>query len=346
MTRNPFRAFVAALALALVAPAFAQNLPIRIGCSPASDHAAVFVGVEKGIFAKHGLDAKVMLYPTGVEMINGLLNDAHDVNVMASVPFLSGISHGQPLVLIGHNQGDPLKTSYQAYSSIVGLTSAGMKEGDIKALVGKKIGLPRGTSAESYVLGVLAQNGIKATDVTLLNIPPQNIVTALRSGDVQAVSIWEPMASAAALRVPGAVRIISGGCDGCYDPGTLLTTKANVAAKAETLRRFLVAYAEAHQWVRQHLDEAAEIDTRWIPGVDLEVMKVAVRHAIFDERMSKQTLVGLRTKTIPTLVADKRLPAGLDPGPFIDPQFVQYAEKTAPQYFSDLPPIPPDLRLP
>ena len=62
--------------------------------------------------------------------------------------------------------------------------------------------------------------------------------------------------------------------------------------------------------------------------------------------MSKQTLAGLRTKTIPTLVADKRLPAGLDPGPFIDPQFVQYAEKTGPQFFSDLPPIPPELRLP
>ncbi|HSV19556.1 MAG TPA: ABC transporter substrate-binding protein [Casimicrobiaceae bacterium] len=345
MTSKSFVALLVATALAWVLPAGAQNLPIRIGASPASDHAAVFVGVEKGIFARHGLDAKVELYPTGVEMINGLLNGANDVNVMASVPFLSGIAHGQPLVLIGHNQGDPLKTSYQAYASIVGLTSAGLKEGDVKALAGKKIGLPRGTSAESYVLGVLAQNGLKATDVTLVNITPSNVVSALRQGDVQAISIWEPMASAAALKVPNAVRVISGGCEGCYDPGTLLTTKDNVTAKAETLRRFLLAYAEAHQWVRQHLDETAEIDTRWIPGVDLDVMKVAVRHAIFDERMSKQTLVGLKTKTIPTLVADKRLPAGLDPTPFIDPQFVQYAQKTGPQYFSDLPPIPPALQF-
>lgn len=337
-----FRNALAAVAIVVSASPLAQQvLPIRIGASPSSDHAAAFAGVERGIFAKHGLDAKVLLYPSGVEMINGLLNDAHDVNVMASVPFLSGIARGLPLVLIGHNQGDPLTTSYQAYSSIV---ATGFKEGDTKALAGKKIGLPRGTSAESYVLGVLAQSGLKPSDVTLVNIAPGNVVTALRQGDVQAISIWEPMASTAVLRIPGAVRVISGGCDNCYDPGTLLTTKAKVANKAETLRRFIVAYAEAQQWVRQNFDAAAEINTRWIPGVDIDIMKVAVRRANYDLRITKQTLVGLKTKTIPTLVADKRLPSAIDPAPFIDAEFSQYAERTAPQFFSDLPAIPAALK--
>jgi len=343
--KSMFRFALAAVALGAGPAALSQQaIPIRIGASPASDHVAAFAGVERGIFARHGLDAKVQLYPTGVEMINGLLNGAHDINVMASVPFLSGVSLGQPLVLIGHNQGDPLATSYQAYASVVSTSGAGLKEGDVKALAGKKIGLPRGTSAESYLLGVLAQSGVKVSDVTIVNIAPGNVVAALRQGDVQAISIWEPMASTAVLRIPGALRVVSGGCEGCYDPGTLLTTKANVANKAEALRRFVVAYAEAQQWVRQNFDAAAEIDTRWIPGVDLDIMKVAVRRAGYDLRITRQTLVGYKTKTIPMLVADKRLSAPLDPAPFIDPQFSQYAERTAPQFFSDLPPIPPALR--
>lgn len=337
---------LAALTLVVAMTAVAQQtLPIRIGASPSSDHAAAFAGVEKGIFAKHGLDAKIILYPSGVEMINGLLSGAQEVNIMASVPFLAGVSQGQPLVLIGHNQGDPLSTSYQAYSSIVSTTAAGVKEGDIKSLVGKKIGLPRGTSAESYVLGVLGQNGIKASEVTLVNIPPQNTVTALRQGDVQAISIWEPMASTAALRIPGAFRVISGGCEACYDPGTLLTTRATIAAKAETLRRFMLAFAEAHQWVRQNFDAAAEINTRWIPGVELDIMKVAVRRALYDSRMTKRVIEGYNAKTIPTLVGDKRIAKAFDPTPAIDPQFARYAEQTGPQFFSDLKPIPPEIKF-
>ena len=338
------QALAVAAGLFLVAPAAAQDvLRINIGASPASDHAAAFAGVERGIFAKHGLDANVILYPTGVEMINGLLSGANDVNVMASVPFLVGISRGQPLVLIGHNQGDPLGTSYQEYASIIGLTEQGMAEGDIESLRGKRIGLPRGTSAESYVLGVLSQSGVAVDDVELINIAPGNIVTALRQGDVDAISIWEPMGSTAALRVPGAVRIISGGCEACYDPGTLLTTQATIDEKSETLQRFIMAYAEAHQWVRQNFDEAAEINTRWIPGVDLEVMKVAIRRANYDLRMTRNTLEGYRKITIPTLVADGRLREEIDPSPSINFTFSNAVVDQAAAYFDDLPEVTSDL---
>lgn len=337
-----------ALALAVgvffTAAAAAQDtLPINIGASPASDHAAAFAGVERGIFAKHGLDAKVTLYASGVEMVNGLLSGANDVNVMASVPFLVGVSREQPLVLIGHNQGDPLGTSYQEYASIVGLTDKGLAEGNIGALKGKRIGLPRGTSAESYVLGVLSENNVPLSEVELVNIAPGNIVTALRQGDVDAVSIWEPMGSTAAMRIPGAVRIISGGCESCYDPGTLLTTQQNIDGKAETLRRFMMAYAEAHQWVRQNFDEAAEINTRWIKGVDLDVMKTAVRRAKYDLRMTANTLKGYKEKMIPTLVADGRLKEAIDPTPAINFTFSNEVMKEGAEYFSDLPAIPSDI---
>ena len=44
------------------------------------------------------------------------------------------------------------------------------------------------------------------------------------------------------------------------------------------------------QWVRQHFDEAAEIDMHWMQGVDLDVMKIAIRHSIYDPRISKNTV--------------------------------------------------------
>ena len=336
----------ACLLLALPLAALAQApLPIRIGAANATDHAAAFIGVEKGIFAKHGLDAKIVMYQTGPEMINGLLNGQQDVNIMGSIPFLAGVSRDQPLVLIGHLHGDATRQYYADNNSIVASAASGIKEKDIKALKGRKIGLPRGTGAEGYLIGVLAENGLKITDVTLINIQPSNQATALRQGDVDAIAAWEPWATTAVARVPGSVRVTSGGCESCYDPGSILTTRDEIQKNAEALRRFMVAFAEAHQWLRQHFDEAAEINTRWVTGVDLDIMKQAIRRSNYDLRLSRNTLDGYAKKAIPMLVADKRMAKSVDPATVVDAEFDQYAERTAPQFFSDLPPIPADRKL-
>ena len=327
------------------AAAPAQALQIRIGAAGATDHAPVFAGVEKGIFAKHGLDAKVIMYPTGVEAINGLLAGAQEVNVMGSVPFLAGVSNGLPLMLIGHLHGDPNRTEYTDNTSIVAGPKAGIKVGDVKALKGKRVATPFGAGGEGYLLGMLAQNGLKPSDITMLNVKPSDLVTALRNGDADAIAIWEPWASTATVQVPGSVRVAAGACQGCYDPGTILTTKKVIADKAEVLRRFMVAFSEAQQWVRQNFDAAAEINMRWIPGVELDVMKMAIRRSNYDSRMSKYTHDMYVEKAIPFLLGQKRLKQSFDPAIAIDVQFYLYAEKTAPQFYADLPPIPDAIRL-
>jgi NitT/TauT family transport system substrate-binding protein/sulfonate transport system substrate-binding protein len=334
-----------AAALLAANAASAQSLDIRIGAAAATDHAAAFIGVERGIFAKHGLNARIVMYQTGVEMINGLLADSQDVNIMGSIPFLAGVSRGQPIVLIGHLHGDALSDSYSQNNAIIAAAGAGMRPGDLSGLRGKRVGLARGTGAEGYLLGLLAQAGLRETDLTLINLPPANTATALRQGDVQAVAAWEPWATTTHLRVPGAVEIIRGNCTGCYDPGSILTTRATIAAKAEQLRRFMVAFSESHQWLRQNYDAAAEINMRWINGIDLDVMKVAIRNSLYDLRVSRNTLDGYDKKTIPALVADRRMARSLDAASVVDAQFYKHVEATAPQFFSDLRPIPADRRL-
>ncbi|MBL8701331.1 MAG: ABC transporter substrate-binding protein [Alphaproteobacteria bacterium] len=345
LRRTMLAGLAVALGLATGAAAQTAPLPIKIGAANATDHAAAFIGVERGIFAKHGLDAKLVMYQTGVEMINGLLNGAQEVNIMGSIPFLAGVSNGQPLVLIGHLHGDALSMSYSMNNSIVATPASGIKEGDVKALKGKKIGLPRGTGAEGYLLGILAQNGMRDSDVTLVNIAPSNQTTALRQGDVDALAAWEPWGTISSMRVPGAYRVVTGGCDSCYDPGSILTTRAAIAGKAEQLRRFMVAFAEAHQWLRQNYDAAAEINMRWIQGVDIDVMKTAIRRSGYDLRVTRNTIEGYNTITIPALVKDKRMAKTVDAATIVDAQFYKHVEATAPQFFSDLKPVPADRRL-
>lgn len=338
--------WIAAGVTSLAMAQSAAPIPFKVGAAGASDHAPAFVALERGIFAKHGLDVKIVMYESGVDMLNGLLNNAQNVNIMGSTPFLAGASRGQPLVLIGHLHGDALNQSYSANVSIVTTPASGAKEGDLKALKGKKIGLTRGSGGEIYVLSKLSQSGMKPEDVTLVNLSPANLVTALRQGDVDAVSTWEPWASVATLRVPNAFRLATGDCSACYDPGTILTTRDETAKNPEAFKRFMLAFAEAEQWVRQNPDAAAEVNMRWIKGVDLDVMKSAIRRSIFDMRLSRNTLDGYTKTTIPVLVADKRMAKSLDPATIIDAQFMKHAETAAPQFFSDLKPIPADRRYP
>jgi sulfonate transport system substrate-binding protein len=338
---------VVALATGLLAgPGWAQApIDLKIGAGTASDHAPGFVGIERGIFAKHGLNAKIIMYPTGVEMINGLMAGAQDVNLMGSIPFLAAISNGVPLVLIAHLHGDPLRPDYSTGHSIVAGPGTGIGRGDIKALKGKRIALPRGTGAEGYVLGHLRSTGMAVEEVQLINVKPADLPTALARRDVDAIAVWEPWPSTALVKVPGSVRVVDGGCATCYIPAAILTNRDTVAKKGEALRRFMVAFAESQQWVRQNYDAAAEITMRWVPGIDLAVMKEAIRQAGYDHRISKYTVEGYVKTTIPNLMSGGQVKTAFDPSPFIDPQFYLYAEKNFAQFYADLPKIPDSIRV-
>lgn len=335
-----------ALAMMFVGSAGAQDtLPITIGAAGATDHAPVFAGVERGIFAAHGLDANVEMYQSGVDMVNGLLNGAQHVNAMGSVPYISGLANGFPLVLIGHLHGDPTRDSYSDNQSIVASAASGIEAGDVAALEGRRIGLPRGTGAEGFLLGVLGEVGIAEDDVELINVSPAELVTALNQGDVDAIAIWEPWGSTALVRVEGATRLQQGGCPSCYDPGTLLTTQSVIDDDSETLTRFMAAFAEAQRWVRNNRDEAAEINMRWIQGIDLPTMQLALSTASLDSRMSTYTAAMYQEKTMPFLMGLGRIDEVFDPAYAINPSFLDAALESHPEFYSDLPEIPADIRL-
>jgi hypothetical protein len=61
--------------------------------------------------------------------------------------------------------------------------------------------------------------------------------------------------------------------------------------------------------------------------------------------MSRYTRDMYVEKAIPFMLAQKRLKQAFDPAANIDAQFYLNAEKTAPQFYADLPPIKEAIRL-
>jgi len=329
------------------APFAAQAQPAKfvIGAAQADNHAPVFVAVEKGFFADEGLDAKVTMYQTGVDEVNGQVNGAQQVSILGTSPFLAGVANGFPLVMIATLHGNALSDSYSDNQAIIASAPSRIGAGGLKNLGGKRVAMPFGTDAQAYLVDLLKQVNIPASSVRLENGQPATLATALEQGDADAISIWEPWASATLQNVKGSIRVMEGGCTACFMPGTVLTTRQTIRRDGPLLQKFVIAFAHAEQSVRQHPDEAAQIDTHWIQGVSLSLLEQSLKHSRFDPRISKLTVEGFATKAVPQMLAAHELRAKVDPAKAVDAQFIVTAEKRAPQYFSDLQSIPADAQL-
>jgi len=346
MRKAMMRALGWAAAWLLVGTAVAQTMPLRVAVTSAAENAPFFSAMEQGTFSKLGLDVKVDVMPSGVEIANALASNTVDVGLFGTYPFLTAVARGVPVVLIGHTWNNATRNPQSEVLSVIARSDAGVPAGDLAKLKGKKVGVTRGAGGEPYIAGLLKQVGLTMDDVTLVNTAPSNMATALQNKDADVIAAWEPWPSAALTKVQGSYKVIYGGCTSCYDAGTVVTTKQAIADKSKALEAFILGYARAQAWTRAHRDEAAQISTRWIPGLDADTLKLALKTLPLDVRLSKNTIEGFSTYAIPLLVSQKRVPQAFDPAPAVDNRFVAAAMKADASAFADLPPIQNDKRLP
>jgi sulfonate transport system substrate-binding protein len=343
-TTAPAAAATTAPAAATQAPAAKKLAPITIAAGPAIDHVSVFAGVDKGVFAKYGLDVKVKLYPTGVEEVNAIQANECQFGVLGSTPLLTSVDKGIPILLVAYNHGDATKLVYNDNQGIIASKQSGIRAGKIEDLKGKKVGLPLGSGAEPYMKSLMKQAGLADKDVTIQNMQPADVITALKQNQIDAFCVWEPWQATALKQVEGAVEVIRGGSPTWFDPGTTLAMRDFITKEPDTTLAFLTAHAELHQWIRKNYDEAAQVDTRWITGLDADVAKIAIRHSVYDVRMSKYTYDGLNKTTIPFLVEQQKIKS-FDASKAVEHKYIVQVEKEHPEFFTDLPAIPADAKL-
>jgi hypothetical protein len=86
--------------------------------------------------------------------------------------------------------------------------------------------------------------GLSLDDVTLVNTAPSNMAT--RSRTRTPISIARGSLRQRGLtKVQGSYKVIYGGCQSCYDAGTVVTTKQAIAEKSKALELFILAMRAA-----------------------------------------------------------------------------------------------------
>ncbi|MEY9183173.1 sulfonate transport system substrate-binding protein [Bradyrhizobium sp. USDA 326] len=332
------------LAIALLAgmvPASAQTLTkVKAGMVTGIDQIGLPIALERGFFEKHGLDVAIARpYATGVDALNALQAGESEI-VQVGVPMIGAVLRGMDLVALGNYSGNATKAGSDATMAIIAREGSGIVKGDLSTLKGKKIAASFGTINHLYILATLEKAGLKPDDVTLVNTPPPDMTVALLAKGIDAFSGWDPWPIVAGKDVPGAVEIIRGG-DVISYIGFNVALRPWVQANGETIEKFLAAVSEADQWMRKNPKQAAQVATRWIPGLKQEVAEAAMQFNIqqADRRLSANNYRALWS-------AEDRLSrlgilkSTFDVNAHIEPKHILKVMKDRPELFADLPPIP------
>jgi sulfonate transport system substrate-binding protein len=119
-----------------------------------------------------------------------------------------------------------------------------------------------------------------------------------------------------------------------------------VEKNGEIIEKFLAAVSEADKWMRANPKQAAQVATRWIPGLKTDIAETAMEFNIqqADRRLSANNYRALWS-------AQDRLSrlgvikSTFDANKHIEPKHILNVMQKHPELFSDLPPIPADVAI-
>lgn len=259
----------AALAASTLAmPAIAQaKTKVRVGyLHTLAVDGQIWTGMDRGSFAKQGLDLEPKQFNTGLELFQALIGGSLDV--LATGAVLSNFpARGQGKVFLINNI--EVATAHLWVRGDQGIKSFA----DLK---GKRIATAVGTTAHVFLDRALRANNVDPKEVELLNQPMPAAVTAFISGAVPAVALWVPFNITVRDKAPGAIKLADASA---YYPqaaiiGGWAARNEYYAQNKEVLGRIAKGWADANDHIVANSEEAlAAIQSKHYPNVPLTDIK-------------------------------------------------------------------------
>jgi sulfonate transport system substrate-binding protein len=329
------------LAAAGVAPA--QQMPVMEAVVGNNfGHLPMFVGVEKGLFKKHGVDVKLKVVNIGSQMVTSMQKNEVQIGDMSVTTFLKARHGGDPFRVIGVIQSDATRANADEPLAIIARKGSGIRAGNIEDLKGKRIALSRGQTSDEYLKMVLARRNMKYEDVEIVDIgnaSQTQLATLLKEGKADATVCWEPFNTMVLEQAAGSYEVVRGGGHLSYIM-VATTHEPTLKTSPEVVRNFVAGLAAASQYTRKNRAEAVEIFAKWVPGLDPAVGKKAIQHISYDPRVSAPVIQAFETAEDDVLKNTLKGAARLNVPDQFAASFMAEVQKSNPEYFSDLPPLP------
>jgi sulfonate transport system substrate-binding protein len=173
----------------------AEAAPLTLAVSSGPVSLPVYVAEAKGFFKDEGLDLRLQECARGRECIRWLADGHVDMATAAKLLVVTGAAAHRDLAIVATISA----SSYQI--KVVARRSAQIAEAP--QVSGKRVGTVPDSSAQYFLDDWLIFNDIDPATVKLIGLAPDELVAALQAHALDAIAIWEPIASTAALSLAG-----------------------------------------------------------------------------------------------------------------------------------------------
>ncbi len=240
----------AAAALAIAAPARAQDTPVAIGISGWTGFAPLTLAKEAGIFKKHGLDVSLKKIP---QKDRHLAIASGDVQCAATTveTWIVWNANG-----VATTQIFQLDKSYGADGMVVRNTIARIAD-----LKGRTVAASAPGTAPYFTLAwFLKKNGLSVKDVKVVTLEPQAAANAFvaNAGDLDAAMTYEPYLSSVRAK-PEAGKIIATTLDYPMVMDTFGCTPKFLKDNPKAAKALADSYFEAVDMIKREPKKSFEI---------------------------------------------------------------------------------------
>jgi len=266
--------FTQAGAAELTKVRMAQNL------SPISG--VVIVAKQKNFFERHGLDVVVSNFTSGKQALDATIGGGADIATTAEAPVTAAAMAKQKIAFLARMEYSDLKT----------LTDASDKITSLSDLKGKRIGYTVGTGSEVYTMSLLKRARLTKSDVSLVNLRPQDMAAALSAGGIDAMNTWEP--HIANTKKAFGVKVKQIDTRGVYsETFNIVTTEDFLAAKHDVVLNFLRAMLDAEKWMKANREEAISVVAKTV-GMNRGDLASIWNEYVYEVALDQKTLSVLK----------------------------------------------------
>ena len=279
---------------------------ITIAYSTNSNVILMYTAIAKGFLTAEKLDVTPQPHAFGKIALNAVIEGKADLATVADTPIMFAIMGGKKIATLAVIQKSNIN------EGIVVRRESGIKTpADLK---GKTIAVTRGTTSDFFAYSFLIAHGVDVKQVRIVDMTPEKMSAALGSGEVDAVSTWNPTLKHLQNKFGDRVRTFLGE-DIFTETMCVATNQTYVTQHPETVKKVLRALLKAETFVRQHPEESRTIVADFVK-TDKSVLDETWNGFTCRVTLDQALIVGLESQTRwainNNLVLEKHAPNYLD----------------------------------
>ena len=230
---------------------------VSVGVIPILDVAPLYLGIEKGFFAEHGLEVTPTPAQGGAAIVPAVLAGSNDFGFSNVVSLLTARDKGVPLVAVAggsSSTGDPAKD----FNSVLVAKESTLRSA--RDLAGKTVAINTlNNIGDTTVRAAVEKAGGDPSAVKFVELPLPDMPAQLAAGRIDAAWTSEPFV--AAIKAQGG-RVLVDALTETYaslQVAAYFTSEQTKAKDPQLVKDFVAAMNQSLQYATAHPDEARAV---------------------------------------------------------------------------------------